>query len=92
MIRTAIGELGCRDIQDALPCPLRDLMDKAEQVLVRIAEAHATANSGLKIRSAAGHIECHHALIRVPNIDHAVKAGIAGTDLVLAQEIIPLGP
>ena len=52
---------------------VRDQMDETEQVLTGITEAHAAADSGFIIGSGTGHVEGNHALVLVPDIDHAVE-------------------
>ena len=50
MVRTAVRELrGCH-IQNALPCTVRDEMDKAEKILGAVTEAHAASDTTFKIR------------------------------------------
>ena len=77
VIAPAVPELGRRDIQDALPCPVRRLVDKAQQILRAVAEAQTAADAAFKQRRAAGHVESDHALIRVPDIDHAGELFVA---------------
>ena len=61
------------DVEDPLPGPLRNEVDKAEEVLVGVAEAHASADAGLEVRRTAGHVEGDHALVGVPDIHHPVE-------------------
>ena len=48
-------------------------MHEADEVLVRIAEAHTTADTALEEGSRTGHVECNHALVLVPDVDHTVE-------------------
>jgi hypothetical protein len=50
VVRRAVGELSGRDVQDPLTRAVRDEVDEPEQVLVRVAEAHAPADPGLEVR------------------------------------------
>ena len=47
-------------------------MEEAEQILTGITEAHAAADTGFIVGSGTGHVEGNHALVLVPDIDHAV--------------------
>jgi hypothetical protein len=49
VISSAVFELGCGQIEDALAGALRDDMDEAQQVLGRIAEAHPPPDPGLEL-------------------------------------------
>ena len=72
VVGAAIGELGSRNVQNALPRAGGDQMHKAEQILTGIAEAHAAARAALIIAGGAAHVEGDHTLVLVPDIDHAV--------------------
>ena len=48
MVASAVGELGSGDIQDSLTRTRRDLVHKAHQILIRIAETHATSYAALE--------------------------------------------
>lgn len=43
MVSTAVRELRRRNIQNSLPCALRDHVNEAKQILAGIAESHAAA-------------------------------------------------
>ena len=86
----AVGQLGGGDVDDALAGAFRDQVHEAEQILVRIAEAHAAAGAGLVIGGGARHVERDHALVLVPDVDHAVQPFVAGVDAVGAQQVAPV--
>ena len=65
-------------------------MDKPQQVLVGIAESHASADSCFKVRGRTGQIVGNHALILVPDVDHSVQLGTCGVHLVDVQEVVPI--
>ena len=90
VVGAAVRLLGGRDVEDALPRPRRDEVHEAEQVLVRVAEAHATADPGLEVRGRARHVERDHALVGVPDVDHPVEALVAGLHRVLRQHLRPV--
>ncbi len=64
-------------------------MDEAQQVLVRVAEAHAAPDSRLEQRGGTRQVERDHALVGVPGVDHPVEVLAAAFDLEGAE---PLGP
>ena len=72
MIAAAVWELGAGNVDDALPCTGGNLMHKANEVLVGVAEAHATTDAALEETCRARHAESNHALILVPDVHHAV--------------------
>ena len=47
VVAGAVGELGRGDVEDALAGAAGDHVDEAEDVLVRVAEAHAAADARL---------------------------------------------
>ena len=53
VISTAVLELSGGDINDTLPCTIRDQMHESEQILTGIAEAHAAPDTGFIIGSGA---------------------------------------
>ena len=65
-------------------------MDKAQQILTGVAEAHAAAKTALEITRAAAHVERDHALILVPDIDHTVELVVAGLDRKTGEETFPV--
>ncbi|MNO32640.1 hypothetical protein D3C76_226370 [compost metagenome] len=90
VIRAAVFELGSGDIQNTLSGTLRDLVHEAEQVLVGVTEAHAAANPGFEIGSGTGHVERNHTLVRIPDVNHAVKLLVAALNLIFGQQVIPV--
>ena len=91
MISAAVRELGGSDVDDPFPGPFGDQVDKAQQILTGITEAHAPADTGLIIGSRPGHIEGDHALILVPDIDHTVDLGMETGHMVFGEKVIPVG-
>ena len=77
------------DVEDPLAGPLRDHVDEAEQVLVRVAEAHAAPDPGLEQRGRARQVERDHALVGVPDVDHPVEVLVAGLDLERPEQLVP---
>ena len=77
VIGAAVGKLDRRDVQDPLPRAFRNEMHEAEQILAAVAEAHASSGPALVVGRAAAHVEGDHALILVPDVDHAVKFFLA---------------
>ena len=90
MIASAVRELGGSDIDDTFLCAIRDLVYEAQHVLVGIAEAHTTADTGFEIGCGTGQVEGHHALILVPDVDHTVNTLIRSIHIQDAQQLIPV--
>ena len=90
VIGTAVRELGGGDIDDTLSCALRDQMNETEQILAGITESHAAAGTGFIIGSGTGHVECYHALILVPDVDHTVNLFIGRGNNVFGKQMIPV--
>ncbi len=90
VVSAAVGELSGRDVDDALAGTFRDLMDEAEQILVRVPEAHASPDTGLEVRCTARHVERDHALVGVPDVDHAVELLVRRLDLVHPEQAVPV--
>ena len=65
-------------------------MHEAHQVLVGIAETHASANATLEERCRAREVEGDHALVLVPDVHHAVQLVVARLHLVDVQQGIPV--
>ena len=65
-------------------------MDESHEVLVGVAEAHASSHSALEEARRAAHAERHHALVLVPDVHHAVNLRIARLHLVYAQQLVPV--
>ena len=91
VVAAAVAELGGGDVQDALPCALGNLMDKAQQILAGIAEAHAPAHAAFKHGGGAAHVEGNHALVGVPDVHHAAQLFIGGGQHIGAEQVIPVG-
>ncbi len=79
-----------RDVEDALFRARGDQVHEAQQVLVRVAEAHAAADPGLEVGGRARHVEGHHALVGVPDVDHAVEALVSRFHRVLREHLRPV--
>ena len=90
MIGAAIRELRRRDIQNPLAGARGNQVHKAEQILRGIAEAHAAADAGFIIAGRARHVEGHHALILVPEVDHAVEPRLAAVHPVDGEQLVPV--
>ena len=90
VVGAAVRKLGRGDVKDALPGALGNQVDKAEQVLRGVAEAHAAADAALVIAGGAGHVEGDHALVLVPQAHHAVKALLARVYLIGGQKLGPV--
>lgn len=73
MISTAVRKLGGCNIQDPFSGLVGDQMEETEQILTGITEAHAAADPGFVIGSGTGHVEGDHALVLIPDVDHAVE-------------------
>ena len=73
MVGAAVLKLGGGNVDNPLSCPVRDQMHKAKKILTGIPEAHAASDAGLVVGSGAGHVECDHALVLIPDIDHTVN-------------------
>ena len=65
-------------------------MNEAEQILIGVAEAHASADSALEVGSGAGHIEGNHALVLVPDVYHAVYLLVGRIYGILCQQLAPI--
>jgi hypothetical protein len=76
VIGAAGRQLRGGQVEDALAGARRHHVHKAQQVLVGVAEAEAAADAGLIERRRARHVEGGHALVGVPDIDHAVGVNV----------------
>ena len=65
-------------------------MDKAHEVLVGVAEAHATADAALEERGRAGEVEGDHALVLVPDVHHAVELVVGCLHLIDVKQLVPV--
>ena len=72
VVAATVRELGAGDIDDALAGTGRYLMNETYEVLVGIAEAHASTDAALEETCRTRHTEGDHALILVPDVHHAV--------------------
>ena len=91
VVATSIGELGCSDVEDTLPCTRRDLVYKANEVLVRVPETHSAAYTALEEGSGPAHAEGDHTLVLVPYIHHPVEPLIRALYLELTEQFVPQG-
>ena len=89
VIASAVFQLCRCQVDQTLSCSVRNLVYKAQQVLVGVTESHATADTALEVRCRTGHIKGDHALILIPDVDHAVHLVIRSLDAVLGQQCIP---
>ena len=90
MIAAAIRELCRGNINDTLTGTWRNLMHEAHEVLVRIAEAHATAYAALEERCRAREVEGNHTLVLVPDVHHTVEFVVTRLHLIYIKEGIPI--
>ena len=91
LVERAAGlELRGRDVEDAFAGAGGDHLDEAEQVLVGIAEAEAAADAGFVERGRARHVERGHALVGVPDVDHAVGVDVGRLHLINAEQCVPV--
>ena len=89
VIAAAVRELGGSDVDDTLSCPVGDLVNEAEHVLVGVAEAHAASDAALEVGSGAGEVERNHALVLVPDVDHAVYLVVRRVNVEDTEELVP---
>jgi hypothetical protein len=85
MERAAVLQLCRRDIQDTLAGAFGDHVNEAEQILGRITEAHAAPDAAFEVGCRAAHVERHHALVGIPDVDHAIGVLVGRGHLDLAQ-------
>ena len=90
MVRGAVLKLRGCDVYDSLTRPLRDQVDKAEEILTAVPESHAAADARLEIRCGPRHVERDHALILVPDVDHAVDFVVLCLDMEGVKEMGPV--
>ena len=91
VVAAAVRELRRRDVEDAFAGAFGNLVDEADEVLVRVAEAHAAPDAALEERRRAGHVERHHALVLVPDVDHTVDLRVSRPHRIARQEAVPVG-
>ena len=90
VVGTTVRELCCSDIKDSFACALGDHVDKAQKVLTAVPETHSAAHSAFEVGSASAHVEGHHTLVLVPDVDHAVQLLVIAFYLDLAQKTVPV--
>ena len=66
-------------------------MNETYEVLVGIAEAHASTDAALEETCRTRHTEGDHALILVPDVHHAVQFFFVGLHDVDVQQAVPVG-
>ncbi len=82
MVSAAILKLGGGNVDDTLSCAIRDQVNETEQILAGITESHTSADSGFIVGRGPGHVEGHHTLVLVPDVDHAVDLVVGGLHTV----------
>ncbi len=90
MVAAAVGELRGGDVDDALAGATGNLVYKAHEILVAVAEAHATSDAALEETGRAREVERHHALILVPDVDHSVQLRIARAYIIYIKQRVPI--
>ncbi len=90
VIRATVLEHGSRKINKTLSRTLGYLVNKAQQILIGITEAHSSADTALEVGSGARHIERYHALILIPDVDHTVDLLVGRVDRILREQLIPV--
>ena len=90
VIGAAGGQLRGGQVQDALAGARRRHVHKAQQVLVGIAEAQAAPDARLIERRRARHVEGRHALVRIPDVHHAIGVDVGRVDLEDAEQALPV--
>ena len=90
MVGTAVLKLGGGNVQNTLPGTGGDDVHETQQVLTAVAEAHAAAGAALVVAGTAAHIEGDHALVLMPDVDHAVQLFFAGFQMVGGQQVLPV--
>ena len=92
VVRAAGGELGAGQVEDALPGAPGGELDRPEEVLARVAEPHAAGDPGLVGGDRAAHVERHHALVGVPDVDHPVGVVVGDGHGQHAEQVVPVLP
>src|ERR1035437_7227970 len=90
VIRAARGQLLGGEVEDAFTGAARNHVHKAEQILVRIAEAEAAADARFIEGRCARHVEGRHALIGVPDVHHAIGVHVGRLHLATAEQFLPI--
>ena len=65
-------------------------MDESDEILIGVAESHSTSDTTLEEACRAAHAESNHALVLVPDVDHAVELVVARLDVVDVEEVVPV--
>ena len=90
MVATAVGKLRRGNVDNAFACTFGYLVHKAYQILVRVAETHATTNAAFEKRCRTRKTECYHTLILIPYIHHAVELFFVCCHTKCTQQIVPI--
>ena len=64
-------------------------MNKADEVLVAVAEAHATTYPTLEERCRTREAEGYHTLVLIPDIHHPIQPRLIGLHDELPEQVIP---
>ena len=91
MVCASVFKLGSGNIEQTLSCAVRNQMNEAEQILTGITESHTTAGAGFEVGCRTGHVESNHALILVPDINHASQLLVCTGKGIFCQQAIPVG-
>ena len=65
-------------------------MHEAHEVLIRVAEAHASAYAALEERCRAREVERYHTLVLVPDVHHAIELVVTRFYLIYIEQGIPV--
>ncbi len=90
VIGAAGWQLRRGEVEDAFACARRHHVHEAQQVLVGIAEAQPASNARFIERRRARHIERCHALVRVPDVHHAIGVDVGRLHLANAEQFVPV--
>ena len=89
VIATTVRELGRSDVDDTFTSTTWNLMYEANEILIRITEAHATTYTTLEETCRTREVERNHTLILAPDINHTVQTLIIRLDNILVKQSIP---
>ena len=89
MVATTVRELGRSDVDDTFTSTTWNLMYEANEILIRITEAHTTTYTTLKEACRTREVECNHTLVLAPDIHHTVKTLIIRLHDILIEQSIP---
>ncbi len=73
MVCRSVFELDGCNVDYSLPRSVGDDVHEAQEVLTGVPEAHAASDSAFIVGGRAREIECDHALVLVPYVDHPVE-------------------